>query len=58
MKTSNSCNRRGCSVRILLPYYSKPSKVSSRVLQARNDTKAVLRTIKLPVDKVAQKKVA
>jgi len=58
MKTSNSCGRRGCSIRIILPYFIKPSQVSARVLQIRNDTKAVLRTIKLPVDKVAQKKVA
>lgn len=58
MKTENSCGRRGCELRIILPYDGKPEPLHARVLQKRNDTKAVLSLPRLSLDQMEVKKAA
>ena len=49
----NSCNGRGCSVRIVLPNDSKPVVVYSKMFRKRNDIQKVLFVSDIILDKVA-----
>ena len=58
-KFKNSCgNRRGCSVRIILPHDSGVNNVRSRMLPIRNDIQKVLSINKPPLDLLEVKKAA
>ena len=50
----NSCGRRGCNVRILLPIDCKPKPVLSRVYGVGNDFAKVLPLLGLSLDKMAK----
>jgi len=50
----NSCGRRGCNIRILLPIDCKPKPVLSRVYGIGNDFAKVLFISSLSLDKVAK----
>lgn len=54
----NSCNNRGCRVRIILPFDRRVESLSAKMLRKRNDSKAVLYLVSLPLDKEPFKKAA
>lgn len=57
-KLENSCGKRGCNIRIILPRDSKPKHVIAEMLPVKRDSSKVLLMAKLPLDKVAQKAAA
>lgn len=48
----NSCGRRGCDVRVVLPNDGVFKHVYSRVLSVRNDTKKVLSLTQSSMDSI------
>ena len=54
----NSCNNRGCEVRIILPFDRRVESLSAEMLRKRNDSQAVLSLVDLPLDQEPIKKAA
>ena len=53
IKIKNSCNGRGCSIRIILPHDRRVVNIDSKMHGTWNDIQAVLRFTDVLLDKVA-----
>jgi hypothetical protein len=54
----NSCNNRGCKIRIILPFDRGVKSIYARDIQKRNDISPLLPLAGLPLDKKQSKKAA
>ena len=54
----NSCGRRGCELRIILPICRVSKYVSTKLLRTDGNIPKVLRTTGLSMDQVEEKKAA